>query len=220
MTLMQERPAMTASNESVKRRKRGTSWWRGRRWPRMAVGLAITVLCLVAIARYTGGGEERLTVLVTAAPLQAGQVITESDLAQVSVAPSDVTTIDAADMDSLIGRMAALPLAAGTLVSPSMIGPASVPGPGRAEATFALADGAFPAGLEPGANVLVLAVIDETAGVAPWQMAAVVRTVEPVDGGAQVGLEFAATDSAGLARARTHDPVVITVGPPIEAAGE
>ncbi|WP_335986698.1 SAF domain-containing protein [Glycomyces sp. MUSA5-2] len=177
--------------------------------------MALVVLCIAAAYQYTAGADDRQTVLITATALQAGQTITEADLAQTAIDPGDLVVVDAADMGSLVGRTAALPVAAGTVLTPSMIGAAAVPGPGRAEATLALADGAFPAGLAAGASVVVVALLEGVPD--PWQLAAVVRHVELVDGGAEVGIEFDAVDTGGLARARLADPVLISVGPVVEA---
>lgn len=211
MTLTAPRPSTTTPNAPHEGVKRRASWWRGRRWPRAAAGLVLTVLCVVAIGQYTAASDEGLAVLVVAQPVAAGQVITEADLAETEIVPGDAAVVESSDLASVVGQSAAFALPAGTMLSPAMLGPAATPVPGRAEATVALAEGAYPAGLQAGAHVLVLADLDQNAAGEPWQLAAIVTAVAPVDGGAHVSLEFDAASAPGLAAARASDPILVAV---------
>lgn len=207
---------------------------RGRGWPVALIGIAAVIVCAVAAWMWASHNEQGRTVLVAATPLNAGHVLTESDLHEASVSAADLALIDADQTAHVVGQRLAVPLTAGTALTPSHLGPAESPVLGRAETTMAFADGFYPAGIEPGQAVVVMAgpggetaaatadSLEAAGGV--WQMAAVVRAINDVDGGALVSFEFDAADRDGLSSARATDLFLVSMAadasPETEAATE
>lgn len=177
------------------------------------IGIVAVVAFALAgwmLARSSNAGTDR-QVLVAVDWMPAGHVVTSSDLAESSAGAGDLDLIDSANAADVIGRTLALPVAAGTPLTPSMIGAAASPEVGRAETTLALPDGFYPAGIEPGQSMILVAGAASGAAAVEqvWQMPAVVRTVEFTDGGVLVGLEFDAAHRAGLALARGSEPFLV-----------
>jgi hypothetical protein len=195
---------------------------RGRGWPVALIGLVLVLggaFGAWAWANSTAPDGAR-PVLVTAASLPAGHVLTQADLAEVEVDAEGLSSIEAGRAGEVLGQTLALPVAAGTVLTPSMVGPAATPEPGRATTTLALPDGSFPAELEPGQTVILMAGPGaETSTATPWQMPAVVRSVADLDGSALIGLEFNAADRAGLATARGTEPFLLAWTADLPAEG-
>jgi hypothetical protein len=109
-----------------------------------------------------------VAVLAVARPVPAGQPLTEADLRTAHVVPDPgVALMRAADMAQVIGRRPAVPLAEGTLLGPSQLGPVSFPPPGQAVVAVAVKPGHAPAGLAPGTAVQVVTVAQDTATTTP-----------------------------------------------------
>lgn len=185
---------------------------RGRGWPVALIGLVVTLAFAFGAWAWVNaaGSDSARMVLVAAAPLPAGHVLTQADLAEVQVESEGLDLIGSDAAGDVLGQTLALPVAAGTALTPSMVGPAAAPDPGRAVTTLALPDGFFPDDLRPGQSVILMAGSGAEAPAATiFQMAAVVRSVTDLDGSALVGLEFNAADRAGLATARASELFLI-----------
>jgi hypothetical protein len=111
----------------------------------------------------------------------AGEVISEADLRVARVVPDPVVQLVAAsDRGLVVGRTAAVPLAAGSLLSPGQVGAVVWPPAGQSVLAVPVATGRVPAGLAPGSAVSVLPA-DQPAlagGQAPAAVPAVVVAVE------------------------------------------
>ena len=100
--------------------------------------------------------DQRKVVLAIAHPVAAGQVINNSDLRTVRISASGVATISETERSTVVGHIAAVPLAPGSLVVRSQLGSsASVP-TGQAIVGVAVKDGQFPAGLRAGDRVFLV----------------------------------------------------------------
>lgn len=130
---------------------------RVRSVPHVVAGLAMVLVAVVAIVGsflHVGG---RQAVLVVAAPVQVGQVITDADLKIVNIAPGEGTSVVSADDEAtVVGKPAAVPLAVGQILGPQLVGVAQFPPPGDAIASVSLKSGAYPAGLAVGGHVAVM----------------------------------------------------------------
>lgn len=217
MTTTLERPRPDAKSPAPGRSRPKL---RGRGWPVAVIGIAAVLLCAVAAWMWAAQSDQSRTVLVAATSMSAGHVLTDADLTEASVTATDLVLIDAAQTDQIVGQTLAVPVTAGTALTPSLIGPAESPQPGRAETTIAFANGFYPAGLEPGQAVVLMAgpggeaaatTADPAAAVGVWQMGAVVRSADVVDGGALVSLEFNAADRDGLSAARATDLFLVAM---------
>src|SRR3954453_4494202 len=100
--------------------------------------------------------DQRKVVLAVAHPVAAGQVINSNDLRTVRVSATGVATISETERSSVVGRVAAVPLAPGSLLVRSQLGSAASIPSGQAVVGVALKDGQFPAGLRAGDRVVLV----------------------------------------------------------------
>lgn len=179
---------------------------RRRRMPRRAwlhvSGLfAVVVLCFAFAAWAIVKEPAESSVLAVAAPLAAGQVIGEADVAEVGVAAGEVAAlglVPVSEATAVVGKVAAVPLQAGTLLRADMVGSPLVPQVGLVKVTLALADGRWPADVQAGQQVALMGASD-TAATGIWQTAGTVLGVErPESGGALVTVELPEDAVAGL----------------------
>ena len=132
---------------------------------RMAAGVLLVLASVVVFWQVDLRHDPRQAVLAVARPVAAGQVITEADLRTVRVAgDSGLQLLAAAERDRVVGRSAAVPLSAGSLLTGEQVGPVAWPPPGQAVMAVAVKPGRAPAGLSPGARVVVLVVPPQSAG--------------------------------------------------------
>ena len=150
---------------------------------RIALGLLVIVLCVLATASLFSTTNHRAQVLTVRRQIPAGHIIEPDDLAiaRVSVGP-DVRTTPAVDRDRVVGHVAAVTLVEGSLlVADDVSGAMAVPG-GMAVVGAALKTGQYPVALAPGDHVKLV----ETASTS-----ALGNTVAPVDRGPATVLDVA-----------------------------
>lgn len=201
---------------------------RGRGWPVALAGIGAVVVLALGAYMWASSADDSAPrqVLVAAVGMEAGHVISASNLREATVETEGLDLIGSDQAGAVVGQTLALPVRAGTALSPSMLGEAASPSPGRALTSLALPEGSYPSGLEAGQSVVLVAGSGgEAAAAAPaevWQMAAVVRSVSSFDGGALVALEFDAADRVGLSAARGAEPflVAMVAEAPSAEAGE
>lgn len=131
---------------------------RRRSRSRIAAGAVLVVTCvfgfLAAASAVTGRHAE---VLVLARPVPAGAALSAADLTVTDLpSASGVATVPASEEAQLTGRTAAVPLTAGTLLTPADLGPPAFPPAGKAIVALPLSPGAYPPDLQPGARVAIL----------------------------------------------------------------
>jgi hypothetical protein len=103
-------------------------------------------------------------VLVVTRPVAAGAVVSEADLRDVELSPAPgVATVAASKRAAIVGRRAAAPLAAGMVLSESLLASGTNLETGEALVPLALANGRFPVEVGPGDRVAVMA----TAALTP-----------------------------------------------------
>ena len=133
--------------------RRGTT----RNVPVIALGVLLVVGCALGFssAWLRAGGREQ--VLVVSTDLAAGQVLTSADLRSVQLSTGNgLSPIPASAASSVIGQPVAMPLASGSLLTESDLGPSGLPPSGQAVVGLALKPGQYPPGLTAGARVLVV----------------------------------------------------------------
>lgn len=212
MTTTMDRPRPDAADARSPQSGRSRPKVRGRGWPVALIGLAAVVLCAVAAWMWAAQNDQDRTVLVAATAMSAGDTLSEADLTEASVASTNLDLIAADRIDEVVGQTLAVPVTAGTALTPNLLGSDASLEAGRAETTVAFADGFYPAGLEPGQSVIVMAGPGgEASATGVWQMTAIVRAVSAVDGGALVGLEFDAVNRDGLSTARATELFLVAV---------
>jgi hypothetical protein len=109
------------------------------------------------VALYAANVGHRHAVLVVARPVKAGTAIRDADLgeARISNDPS-IHTVAAGDRARVVGRVTAVNLIPGTLLSPGQLATGPRVDPGSAVVGLALKAGQFPAGLRPVDNVTLV----------------------------------------------------------------
>lgn len=142
----------------------------GRRRVRLSLvlfGALIVLVGAVAGVQVAARVDDRVAVLAVARPVKAGQVITEADLTSALVSVDAlVAVMPASSRASVIGQTAAMPLAAGGLLSPAQVGAPVWPAAGEALTAVAVKPGRAPDGLAPGMRVTVLIVPQIQPGTA------------------------------------------------------
>ncbi|MGC4885769.1 SAF domain-containing protein [Micromonospora sp. DT227] len=198
---------------------------RGRGGRRVAVGLLLVVATVVTFWQVDlrrHAGEQFLAVT---RPVPAGAVISEADVRVVRVAnPAGLDLMGADRRGEVVGRTAAVPLAAGSLLTAGQVGPPVWPAAGQAVIAVAVKAGRAPAGLVAGARVVVLvtpiADAGETGASAPAGQAAqarravasVVAVDEAEQGGQVVTLLLAAQEAEAVSSA-VGDVALVQLGP-------
>lgn len=191
---------------------------RRRTMPFLAIGLVLVLAGALGFAYLATRLGDRTLVLAVARPVAAGATIQAGDLASVSAAQdSGLRLIPAMQKDEVVGRTAAVPLVAGSLLVPGQLGKASFPPAGQASATLALKAGQFPAGLAAGAHVMIyIPVTKDSSSVdtAPRKVTATVVSVGPSasEDGALVSLVLSETDAPALAGGTSSMLVVQVAG--------
>jgi hypothetical protein len=190
-----------------------------RAWLHVSGLVAVMVLCFAFAAWATRSQPAEASVLAVAGPLAAGQLIGESDLAEVVVAAGEVDTlglITTGQAGAVLGKVAAMPLAAGTLLHEGMIGAPIVPQIGYEKVTVALADGRWPTDVQIGQQIALIGASD-AAATGVWQTAGLVLAVErPEEGGALVTVELPEGASAGLVTVEPASMLMAaTAAPPV-----
>ncbi|WP_245973013.1 SAF domain-containing protein [Actinoplanes lutulentus] len=196
--------------------------------PFVALGSLLVIVCVLAYAWGAVRLGDRIQVLSVARPVAAGQSITAADLIQVSAAEDPgVLLIPVAQVDEVIGRTAVVPLVAGTLLTPALIGEAAFPPVGKVTASLALKPGQYPQGLPNGAQVAAFVSTGGTgtdvsntaadrATAAPTRIQAVVLGVDLAgdgQGSTVITLLLNASDGPRLAAAPEGAVVLMQTAP-------
>lgn len=204
---------------------------RRRRLPFVALGGLLVIVCVLGYAFGAVRLGDRVQVLAVARSVAAGQAITAADVRQVPAAlDPGVQLVPAGQVQQVIGRTAVVPLLPGTLLTPSLVGDAAFPPPGKVAASVALKPGQYPQGLASGARVAVYVSASaaggdgqpapaspaKSAGSAPVRMQAVVLGVDLAgdgQGSTVISLLLDAADGGRLAGAPAGAVVLMQTAP-------
>ena len=191
---------------------------RRRSLPRMIFGALAAVLGAVVFGVVGLRADPGVDVLAVARPVTAGARIVEVDLRVVHiVADPALRVFPASQRAAVVGRVAAVPLTPGALLTGGQLGAVTDPPPGQSVIAVGVKTGRAPAGLAPGGSVLVLVVAQgggAQAASPPLQAPAVVRAVEPTDsaGVTVVSLQLSAESAVRIASA-TGDVALVLQNP-------
>jgi hypothetical protein len=129
------------------------------RRPALAVVSAAVVVASVAtfVSIYSGANHQ-VPVLTIVRPVEQGQTIVAGDLGEAGItSQGDIAVVPAASSSDVVGKVATVPLTAGTLLTMADLSNGQVIAPGDAVVGIALKDGQLPsAGLQPGNDVMVV----------------------------------------------------------------
>ena len=179
-------------------------------WLAAAAGLAVLVAALVLWG--FGRAAERREVMMVVAPVEAGDPITDAALGSTMVAIDSSSTqlFSASQRADLVGKIAAVDLAPGDLLGPSLISTgASVPD-GWLEVGGLLRAGRYPVSLSVGDQLLALPM--EGADITPIAVLVVESSVGD-DRALMVVLAASPESAAQVAQwAASDDLVLVRVG--------
>jgi hypothetical protein len=188
----------------------------------MLLGAVLIVVCALAFAVTALRVDPRTAVLAVAAPVQAGHVLTDSDLTVLRIVPDGgLHTLPEFHRSAVVGRTVRLPLAEHSLLSDDVLGPVGWPPAGQSLIAVAVKAGRAPAGVVPGAQVLVLVLVvpnsSSTAGNATGavqQAPAAVYTVGTTDtsGTTVLSLLMTSADAVRIAGASGEVALVVQGG--------
>lgn len=134
------------------------------RVPELVVGVLVVVVFALGAVLWHLSAVEKVPALVLSTAIARGDTI-KADAVRVSYISSD-TSIDrlgASQLKSVVGQVALVDLAAGTLLTPGVIADSAAVSDGQGVAGLALDPGAYPArGLAPGDPVNVIRSADTT----------------------------------------------------------
>jgi hypothetical protein len=140
---------------------------RRRSWALAVIGVLVVGLCAVLFAESMAQAGDRKPVLAVVVPVAAGQPLTAADLQVVRVSASGpVSLLPAADEASVLGRPAAGPMPAGTLLTSGDLGPAA-PAAGQDDLGVAVKAGQYPPDLTAGQTVDVLSTPASSSSSSP-----------------------------------------------------
>lgn len=199
-------PRTNGQRASVDARPRATRGpGRHRQLPLVVVGVLLVLGCALAFADASLHLSSREEVLVVSQPVSAGQILTSGDLRSARVSTgSGLDVVLAGEESSVIGRRAAVPLVAGSLLTGSEVGNAPPVGPGSDVVAVGLKAGAYPPDLASGDRVQVVPVTSSSdGGSAPVAsgspVGAIVLAVEPASADSDSPTVFSLQVSAGNA---------------------
>ncbi|MGI5213357.1 SAF domain-containing protein [Plantactinospora sp. CA-290183] len=188
---------------------------RRRSVPRLLGGALLVVLGAVAFGVIGLRADPGIDVLAMARPVTAGTQLGDADLRVARIVPDHaLRVVRASERGTVVGRTAAVPLAAGSLLTADQLGAVTDPPPGQSVIAVDVKTGRAPAGLAPGASVLIVIVPQSGATDAPPQAPAVVRAVDLTDssGITVVSLQMSAESAVRIASA-TGDVALVLQNP-------
>ncbi|WP_431953445.1 SAF domain-containing protein [Actinacidiphila sp. bgisy167] len=194
-----------------------------RRRPALVwLGATVVIACAVGFAALLGQAGRKTPVLVVVRPVPAGQVLAQSDLRKVELGVADAAghVVPAAQAASVVGKVATVPLVAGSLLAPEQVGESSeYPPQGRSRVSFAVGAGDLPAGVTVGQRVAVLpGRFDAEGGAgsadAEEPLVGVVTDAIPGEGASEPTVLSMLVDTAAARRAvRVDKPHVVVLSP-------
>ena len=201
------------------------------RVPLAILGLLLVVACALGFGTVLTQVGRQYQVLVLSHPVDAGDVITASDLglATVSTGTSGIAFITASNESTVIGRPAAVAIPAGAPLIAADLG--SLPPPaGQAVVAVLIKPGDAPPSLAPGAAVWVVITTPETqatglspsatpAATAPAPVSATVTAVDTpsdtaITQGVIVSLRLPSSDVQTVTTAAAAGNVSLALVPP------
>jgi hypothetical protein len=187
----------------------------------LAVGGALLVLlCGVSGAALATAGDSKLEVLALARDVQAGQVLTADDLRVAELSGSGLSALGADGASAVVGQTVTVTAQAGTLLNPSMLSTAPLPGEGMQLVAVAVKAGGVPGEATPGRDVTLVRVVtaaDGRAGTTPTVLVPKARLVS-VRTDASTGLtvlsvQVPQTAAVAVAQASASGAVAVTLLP-------
>lgn len=201
---------------------------RRRRKPLFYV-ICIGLMCLGAVVSafaFTRASHTQ-QVLAVATTIHAGQTITTSDLKPVDMnSDTELQTIPATQESTVVGQVAQLDMAAGSVVTPDSFGKVSIPAKGQAVVGLSLTPAQMPASsISVGDKVSLVAVGDDSSATFATDTATIEGTVvgvsapnasganggDPQTGNTVVDVSVPSSTAPGLAAKAANGKVALVL---------
>lgn len=126
------------------------------------MGVLVTAVFSLGAVLWHLSAIEKVPALAAAAHLDRGEVIDSADVRVVYVSSDDaLARLDSSQLDRVVGRVALVEVAEGTLLTPSLVAESAALNAGDGVVGLSLDPGAYPArGLAPGDRVHVVRTAD------------------------------------------------------------
>lgn len=132
------------------------------RVPELAVGVLVTVMFSLGAVLWHLNSVTKVPALVTADRIERGAVITDKDIRTIYLSTDRALEhFDDSHVSDVVGRIASVDLAAGSLLTPSVIADATTINDGDGVVGLSLEPGAYPArGIAAGDRVNVVQTLE------------------------------------------------------------
>jgi hypothetical protein len=130
--------------------------------PEVAIGVLVTVVFALGAVLWHLSTVEKVPALAAASRIERGEVIDSGDVRVIYVSSDDaLARLDNSQLDRVVGSVALVDVAEGTLLTPSVVAKAAAVNAGDGVVGLSLDPGAYPArGLAPGDKVNVVRTAD------------------------------------------------------------
>lgn len=201
-------------------RRRARPTGANRNTTRIGVGALVLVASVLGTLTVYSSAGDRTSVIALRRDVPAGRTVTAEDLREVGISvDSSLSTIRSEDAAKVVGKVATVPLRAGSLLSSGQVGDAPELAAGEALVGAVLKSGQYPSGLRVGATVRVVEVpVADAAGqIKPVGRgtARVADVAESSNDGSTVvvSLVVAGTDAENVASAGAAGRLSLVVEP-------
>ncbi len=152
------RPAPTSNGQGTRPSAEVRPPGRRVRVPEVVVGVLVTVVFALGAVLWHLSAVEKVPALAAASGIERGEVIDSSDVRIVYVSSDGaLARLDSSQLSRVVGHVALVDLAEGTLFTQSVVAEAAAVNAGDGVVGLALDPGAYPArGLAPGDRVNVV----------------------------------------------------------------
>lgn len=132
------------------------------RVPEVAIGVLVTVVFALGAVLWHLSTVEKVPAIATTSQIERGETLEPDDVRVVYVSSDDpLARLDSTEIDQVVGRVALVDIADGTLLTPSVVAEAASIEAGDGVVGLSLDPGAYPArGLAPGDRVNVVLAAD------------------------------------------------------------
>ena len=194
---------------------------RRRQLPWVAAGVVLIVGCALLFAVITSRGSSVRQVLIVTGSLPAGHVLTAGDLRTTSLREASVASVSAGQEAAELGRPLVVPLLAGSLLTPAVVGSGSEVSAGQGVVGLALKAGQYPPALGPGDQVQIINTTPSSSSGSSPSPAAISATVVGVDAAPEgsadtevVSVQVDQADAAAIAQFGTLGQASLVLLPP------
>lgn len=182
---------------------------------RIAVGTLLAMVAVGVVLLVFSTADRRVAVLQVVRDLPAGTELTAADVRSIELSTDpSLAVVDAADIDSVVGRYAKVRIVSGGLLASGLLQVAPLVAPGSAVVAVTIPSGELPSGLRERSQVQI---VIPTPGVSPppavfGRVVGLPEAPDSVTGQLSVSFEMSAADAVAVANADRVRVVLLDPG--------